>query len=165
MQRSPSRRPTLVAVTSATAAILVLGLACSVPTPDSPVSPGTKGAVESARRPASGPKVQPTQMSADQAYFEFQVEKAAAVAAGSAAPRYPDALRKQRVEGEVLAQFVVDATGRVDASTFKVLRSSDEGFASAVRSALDGLRFTPAEVGGRAVKQIVQMPFVFSLTR
>ena len=165
MQRSPSRRPMLVAVTLATAAILVLGLACSVPTPDSPVSPGTKGAVESARRPANGPTVQPTKMSADQAYFEFQVEKAAAFAPGSAAPRYPDALRKQRVEGEVIAQFVVDASGRPEASTFKVLRSSDERFATAVRSALDGLRFTPAEVGGRAVKQVVQMPFVFSLTR
>ena len=165
MHRSPSRRPTLVAVTFGTAAILALGLACSVPTPDSPVSPGSKGAVETARQPASGPRVQPSQMRADQPFFEFQVEKAAVIAAGSAAPRYPDALRKQRVEGEVLAQFVVDASGRPDASTFKVLRSSDQLFAAAVRSALDGMRFKPAEVGGRAVKQVVQMPFAFSLSR
>ena len=68
-------------------------------------------------------------------------------------------------EGEVLAQFVVDATGHPETSTFKVLRSSDELFSNAVRSALGGLRFKPAEVGGRAVKQVVQMPFVFSLSR
>ena len=165
MQRSPSRRPMLGAMISATAALLVLGLACSVPTPDSPVSPGTKGVPESARQPTRGPNVQPTVMSADQPYFDFQVEKQVAFVAGSAAPRYPDELRKRHVEGEVLAQFVVDATGRPDASTFKVLKSSDELFASAVRSALGGMRFKPAEVGGRAVKQVVQMPFVFSLSR
>lgn len=163
MHRSPVRRPTLVAVTFATTAIAVLGLACSVPTPDSPVSPGTKGAAEAARQPARGPRVQPTVARADQAFFEFQVEKQAALMAGSAAPRYPDVLRKRHVEGEVLAQFVVDATGQPEASTFKVLRSSDELFANAVRSALGGLRFKPAEVGGRAVKQVVQVPFVFSL--
>ena len=165
MQRSPSRRPALVAATFATAATLALGLACSVPTPDSPVSPGTKGAVESARQPDRGPRVQPTAMSADQPFFDFQVEKQVAFVTGGAAPRYPDALRKRHVEGEVLAQFVVDASGKPEASTFKVLRSSDELFTSAVRSALGGLRFKPAEVGGRAVKQVVQMPFVFSLSK
>jgi TonB family protein len=165
MQRSPSRRPTLVAVTFATVAILALGVACSVPSPDRPVSPGTKGAVESARQPAGGPKVQPTVASADQAFLEFQVEKPATFATGGAAPRYPDALRKRHVEGEVLAQFVVDAAGYPETSTFKVLRSSNELFSNAVRSALGGLRFKPAEVGGRAVKQVVQMPFVFSLSR
>ena len=165
MHRSPSRRPMLVAITSAMAALLVLGLACSVPTPDSPVSPGTKGVAESARQPARGPQVQPTVMSANQPYFDFQVEKQVTFAAGSAAPRYPDALRRRHVEGEVLAQFVVDATGRPEASTFKLLKSSDERFASAVRSALGGMRFKPAEVGGRAVRQVVQMPFVFSLSK
>ena len=165
MQRSPSRRPTLVAVTSATAAIVALGLACSAPTPDAPVSPRARGAAESDRQPGPGPKVQPKLMSADQPYFDFQVEKQAAFVAGSAAPRYPDALRKRHVEGEVLAQFVVDEAGRPDVSTFKVLRSSDQLFASTVKSALGGMRFKHAEVGGRAVKQVVQMPFVFSLAR
>jgi TonB family protein len=165
MQRSPSRRPTLVAVSSAMVAIVALGVACSTPTPEGPASPGANGAVESARQPARGPKVQPTAMGMDQPYFDFQVEKQAAFVAGSVAPRYPDALRKRHVEGEVLAQFVVDNNGLPEASTFKVLRSSDELFVSAVRSVLGGLRFTPAEVGGRAVKQVVQMPFVFSLSR
>ena len=165
MQRSPSPRPMLVAVTSATAALLVLGMACSVPAPESPASPGTKGAAQSAGQAARGPKMQPTALSAEQPYFDFEVEKEAAFVPGSVAPRYPDALRKRHVEGEVLAQFVVDATGRADVTTFKVLRSSDDLFTSAVRSALGGMRFKPAEVGGRAVKQVAQMPFVFSLSK
>ena len=165
MQRSPSRRPTLVAVSFAAAATLVLGLACAVPTPANPVSPNTKNAADSAQRAVRAPRVQPTQMNADQPYFEFQVEKPAMPVAESVAPRYPDSLRTQQVEGIVLAQFVVDATGRPDESTFKALKSDHELFTTAVRSALSGMRFTPATVGGRPVKQVVQMPFVFSLSR
>ena len=37
-------------------------------------------------------------------------------------------LRSANVEGEVLAQFVVDTTGRADMSTFKVLKSTHELF-------------------------------------
>ena len=48
----------------------------------------------------------------DQPYFEFQVEKQVAADPGHRQPRYPDMLRSANVEGEVLAQFVVDTTGR-----------------------------------------------------
>jgi protein TonB len=72
-------------------------------------------------------------------------------------------LRSANVEGEVLAQFVVDTTGRVDMGTFKVLKSSHDLFAAAVKSALASARYYPAEIGGRKVKQLVQQPFTFSL--
>ena len=101
----------------------------------------------------------------DQPYFDFQVEKPAGTAPGSPGPAYPDILRNGGVEGEVLAQFVVDTTGRVDVSTFRVLRSSHALFEQAVRSSLPRMRFLPAEVGGRKVKQLVQQPFVFNLQR
>src|SRR5689334_23852316 len=68
----------------------------------------------------------------DQPYFEFQVEKQVTTAAGSPQPRYPDMLKSANVEGEVLAQFVVDTTGRADMSTFKVLKSSHELFTQSV---------------------------------
>ena len=80
-------------------------------------------------------------------------------------PRYPDKLRSANVEGEVLAQFVVDTTGRPEMSTFKLLRSSDDLFTDAVKSALVNMRFYPAEVGARKVKQLLQMPFQFSLSK
>ncbi len=101
----------------------------------------------------------------DQPYFEFQVEKPVVPAPGSAQPRYPDILRQAGVEGEVLAQFVVDADGRYEAGTFKVLKSSHDLFTQAVKNALPNMRFYPAEVGGKKVKQLVQQPFTFSLSK
>src|SRR5919204_1981678 len=50
----------------------------------------------------------PPPPNADQAYFEFQVEKQVAPHPNNPGPRYPDMLRSANVEGEVLAQFVVD---------------------------------------------------------
>jgi periplasmic protein TonB len=104
-------------------------------------------------------------VSSDQTYFEFQVEKQVQVAPGNGAPRYPDVLRSANVEGDVLAQFVVDTTGRADMSQFKALKSSHELFTQAVKGWLPNARFFPAEVGGKKVKQLVQMPFQFNLAK
>jgi len=101
----------------------------------------------------------------DQPYFDFQVEKPVVAAPGSQGPSYPDMLRSAGIEGQVLAQFVVDTTGRADMSTFKALRSDNDLFTTAVKNALGRMRFLPAEVGGRKVKQLVQQPFQFSLNR
>ena len=100
-----------------------------------------------------------------QTYFEFQVEKPVVQAPGSSAPRYPEILKSAGVEGEVLAQFTVDTTGRAEPSSFKVLKTSHELFALAVKNALPGMRFLPAEVGGKKVKQLVQQPFVFAIQK
>ena len=100
-----------------------------------------------------------------EAYFEFQVEKQVQFVKDSPQPQYPASLKSANIEGEVLAQFVVDTTGRADIVTFKVLKSSHSGFTQAVRDALPSMRFTPAEIGGRKVPQIVQNPFMFSLTK
>jgi len=104
-------------------------------------------------------------VNSDQPLFEFQVEKPVVQAPNSAQPRYPDILKSAGVEGEVLAQFVVDTTGRAEVSTYKVLKTSHELFASAVRNALPNMKFLPAEVGGRKVKQLVQQPFVFAIQK
>jgi len=101
----------------------------------------------------------------DQPYFDFQVEKPVVMAPGSQGPAYPDMLRTAGIEGTVLAQFVVDTTGRADMSTFKALKSDNDLFTNAVKNALQRMRFLPAEVGGRKVKQLVQQPFQFSLNR
>lgn len=101
----------------------------------------------------------------DQPYFDFQVEKPVVMAPGSQGPSYPDMLRSAGIEGQVLAQFVVDTTGRADMSSFKALKSDNDLFTNAVKTALQRMRFLPAEVGGRKVKQLVQQPFQFSLNR
>jgi len=107
----------------------------------------------------------PTPVNDNQTYFEFQVEKQVTPDPRNAPPRYPDMLRSANVEGEVLAQFVVDTTGRADMSTFKILKSTHDLFTNAVKAALPNMRFFPAEVGGKHVKQLVQMPFQFNLTK
>jgi len=101
----------------------------------------------------------------DQPYFEFQVEKPVVPAPGSTSPRYPDMLRQAGVEGEVLAQFVVDTTGRAEPNTLKILKSSHDLFIQSVKNALPQMKFIPAEVGGRKVKQLVQQPFTFSISK
>jgi periplasmic protein TonB len=94
-----------------------------------------------------------------------QVEKQVAVLPGGNPPRYPEALRIAGVEGKVVAVFVVDEQGRVEAGSISFLHSDNEQFEREVRATLRDMRFTPAEAGGRKVRQLVQMPFVFKLSR
>jgi protein TonB len=101
----------------------------------------------------------------EQTYFEFQVEKPAMAKEGNPSPRYPDILRTGNVEGEVLAQFVVDTAGHAESNSFKVLKSTNDLFTQAVKNVLPQLRFYPAETGGRKVRMVVQQPFVFKLTK
>ena len=101
----------------------------------------------------------------NQTYFEYQVEKPVMAVPGSPTPRYPDILKSAGVEGEVVVSFVVDTTGRVDMSKVTILKSTHDLFAAAVRTALPTMRFLPAEVGGRKVKQLVQQPFVFNIVK
>jgi TonB family protein len=108
----------------------------------------------------------PVPVKENQTYFEFQVEQTATVRAGtSASPKYPAELRAANIEGEVLAQFTVDTTGAPVLETFKVLKSTHDLFTQSVRNALPMMRFNPAEVGGRPVRQLVQMPFNFNLSK
>jgi periplasmic protein TonB len=120
---------------------------------------GVQGGVAKGVAGGTGPVVQ------DQPYFEFQVEKPVVPAPGNTGPRYPEMLKSANVEGTVLAQFVVDTTGRVEAGSFKVLKSDHDLFTNSVKSALGNMKFLPAEVGGRKVKQLVQQPFQFQLTK
>jgi TonB family protein len=147
-------RATVVAGTVIAASVLVF--ACALQS-DSPMSP--KPGVGS-RSLVRGPRV----MTDSQTYFEFQVEQAVTVAEGNPRPEYPASLRAASIEGEVLAQFVADTFGMADMRTFKVLKSSHDLFTSAVRTTLPTMRFHPALVGGRKVKQLVQMPFQFNLS-
>jgi protein TonB len=98
-------------------------------------------------------------------YFEFQVEKPVMQAPNSPTPQYPDILRQAGVEGEALVSFVVDTTGRADPTSFKVIRTTHELFATAVKNALPRMRFIPAEVGDKKVRQLVQQPFSFAITK
>jgi periplasmic protein TonB len=96
---------------------------------------------------------------------ENLVEKAVVALPGSAVPRYPGLLQSAGVDGHVRAQFVVDTLGRVEQGTFRALESTHDLFTAAVREALVRARFSPAEAGGRKVRQLVEQTFTFSITR
>jgi periplasmic protein TonB len=78
-------------------------------------------------------------------------------------PRYPAELRAARIEGKVLARFVVDTTGRVRMESVIVDASPHPKFTDAVVDALRRARFQPAEYRGRKVPQLVSQPFQFVL--
>ncbi len=107
------------------------------------------------------PSVFPT----DGAYNALQVEKPVVMLPGANGPAYPEVLRASGVDGMVVAQFVVDTLGRVQAATIADLESTHPLFSAAVRAALLRMRFVPAEVGGRRVAQLVQQPFHFTVRR
>jgi TonB family protein len=59
-------------------------------------------------------------------------------------PRFPDALRSQRTDGEVVVRFRVDERGLIDGSSLKVVKSDHPLFTAAVRRELPRFRFQPA---------------------
>lgn len=101
---------------------------------------------------------------AERVYFEFQVERPAKQLPDGVVLRYPDMLRASRTNGEVLAQFVVDTNGRALPETFKIIRATHVLFSQSVKNALPDMRFTPGTIGGKPVRQLVQMPFQFNVT-
>jgi len=81
----------------------------------------------------------------------------------SAAPSYPLKLLELKVEGGAYVQFVVDTTGLADTASFRVISSTHPEFAQSVREALPGMRFTPAILRSKKVRQLVEQPFMFKI--
>lgn len=86
----------------------------------------------------------------------------AVLPADNPAPQYPPELLGRRMEGRVVAEFVVDERGRVDTRTLRIISSTHERFSEAVRDVLPSLRFIPAESDGVRTEERVEMPFRFS---
>ena len=122
---------------------------------------GVAGGVAKGVDGGTGPVVTNT----DQPFFEFQVEKPVVAAPGGCVPKFPEMLRTAGVTGEVQAQFIVDTTGRVQAGSFKVLKTTHELFATEVRKATSCMKFLAAETGGKKVRQLVQQPFTFDISK
>jgi TonB family protein len=99
----------------------------------------------------------------DSIMTEIQVDSTAMRYDDSAAPAYPAALLRAKVEGVAIVQYVVDTLGRADTATFRVVTATHPDFARAVRDALPGMRFRPAMMASRRVPQLVQQPFAFKI--
>lgn len=120
---------------------------------------GVKGGVGTGVVGGTGP------VTTDQTYFEFQVERPASMLDDSPKPKYPAVLESSGIAGEVQAQFVVGSSGKADMSSFKVLKSTNELFTQAVKNVLPRMRFSPAQIGGKPVNQLVQQSFQFAVPR
>jgi len=95
------------------------------------------------------------------AFALLDVDSAAVRDPRSAAPTYPKDMEERGVEGIVRARFVIDSTGLIDPSTIKVLETTNESFARSVRAAMPEMRFRPAMMGTKAVRQLAEQEFAF----
>jgi len=100
----------------------------------------------------------------DSVFTLIDVDSAATRYAWSAAPAYPPAMLEAKQEGYVKAQWVVDEAGYADTATLKLLDWTSEEFAKAVKDALPFMRFSPAKVGAKVVKQRVEQQFIFRIS-
>ena len=129
------------ALVSASLAVVAIAFACATPAPDVVVSP-----------------------LAAKDTFSFTVNRPARPTPDNIVPEYPAQLRAANIEGTVIGKFVVDTNGRAIVSSLVIVKSDHALFTSAVREALPKMTFVPAELGGRKVKQLFTMPFVFSIS-
>ncbi len=114
------------------------------------------------RSPREPRKVAADSAARRQGYFDFKVDSQVVFAPGGApSPSYPDILRAAGVGGDLIVQLVVDTSGLPLPATLKVVRSPHELFEVSVRSVLPQLRFRPATVGARRVRQLIQLIYRF----
>jgi hypothetical protein len=99
----------------------------------------------------------------DTAWSALQVDKIAERYENSAAPIYPRELLALGMEGLVQATYVVDTSGLVDTTTFRVMQSDDPRFTESVRDCLGQMRFRPAIRAGKTVRQLVEQKFRFKI--
>ncbi|MET0395507.1 MAG: TonB family protein [Longimicrobiaceae bacterium] len=78
---------------------------------------------------------------------------------------YPPLLRDAGITGQVQMKFVVNAAGRVEATSVSVINASHDQFGEASTKVVEKMRFRPAKVGGRAVPVLVQIPISWTLER
>src|SRR5690606_37923967 len=96
-----------------------------------PVDPSECGSGSPAPRGGAGVESAPSSGGFG-ALTALQVDRAVIPLAGNRAPAYPSLLRAAGADGEAIAQLVVDTTGRVDMSTFRAVRATDEQFVESV---------------------------------
>ena len=103
--------------------------------------------------PPAGPKFVPS----------YQLtEPPQVVSGGDMRGFYPDDARKQGLEGQVVLQITIDATGKVTRA--KVVQGAGHGFdQAAVKGALSKLRFKPAMLGGQPVGTEITYKVTFLL--
>ena len=115
------------------------------------------------REKTEAPPVEPPIALGDSIKTELEVDSTVVRYQDSAAPPYPESMLRRRVEGSVMVQYVVDTTGHVDTTSFRVLFATHADFAKSVKNTLPLMRFHPAMMANKRVAQLVEQPFVFKI--
>ena len=95
------------------------------------------------------------------AYLPTDVTTRAALQPNQKGPRYPDIPRKNGIRAVIKVLFVVDAKGRPDMKTFRVIDETAPGFVSAIKNAVSDWHYYPAKLEGKEVPQVVDQFFDF----
>ena len=82
--------------------------------------------------------------------------RSAVAATPDADIRFPRALRGTMTSGTVVAQYVVDANGRVRSDSWRPIASSNAEFLTALRAHAPAMRYEPARLAGQPVCQLVR---------
>jgi TonB family protein len=128
-----------------------------------------QGEGQSVNASASGGADEQEQISAandevyEDAFSSTEVEQSIERDPASAAPVYPRHLMQAGIEGYAAMRFVVDSLGRVEMGSVRVLEATHPEFAAAVRSAMPLMKFSPARIGDRPVRQLAEQLFRFQI--
>jgi len=78
---------------------------------------------------------------------------------------YPDTLRRMGQSGRVVYSLIVNADGRPDRQSFRIVRGDAIQFEQAAREYLEGIRYSPACLSGHAVRVRIDVPIDFKIRR
>ncbi|MEO8294220.1 MAG: energy transducer TonB [Gemmatimonadota bacterium] len=98
-----------------------------------------------------------------QTFLEAQVDDPPQLIS-SGPQMFPPAMRAAGIAGRVTMQFVVDMTGHVEASSFKVLNTTHQAFVEPAKQMLLKSVFKPGKVKGEPVRVLVQQVINFTIT-
>jgi TonB family protein len=79
--------------------------------------------------------------------------------------RYPEVLRQAGIEGRVVVETVLDSLGHPEAGSLRVLTSTHLLFDREALDVVQGSRYRPGRIAGRAVRVRVQVPVTFEIRR
>ena len=77
--------------------------------------------------------------------------------------RYPEYLRRARVQGRVIVAGVVDSGGQAERGSIKIVQSPHPDFSRQATYYLEKARFRPGRIGTRPVRVCIEMPVDFRL--
>jgi TonB family protein len=101
--------------------------------------------------------------SPDHVYEARELDRRASVTFSGDPTPYPESMRKMGIPGEVTLSFVIDANGRAEVNSIRVLSSTAPAFVEPAKQRVATMRFAPAESQGRKVRSRVMQTFSFSV--